>query len=216
MKLVNGIAFPDADEFMVLEVRPDGTYQADHLTAALRHVTNFSCAVDGGAHVGLWTRILATRFQTVIAFEPSEDTCEALRWNISKAGLTNVEMYNAALGRSRGKTIMVLDQPNTLRGNTGARHVGTIGPLNVPVWTIDSRRLTTLGFLKLDVEGSELAALQGATDTLRRCKPVVLVENKGLGHRYFNEHKTAVRDFLLRQRFQLAEKAGCDEIWVPR
>lgn len=43
---------------------------------------------------------------------------------------------------------------------------------------LDGYGITDLDFLKLDVEGGECAALRGAEKTLRRCKPVVVIEEK--------------------------------------
>lgn len=213
MKTVKGIAFPDADDFMVSEVR-DGTYQANHLREAIRYVKCFDCAIDGGAHVGLWTRLLAGSFRKVIAIEPSPDTCEALRWNIASWGIENVETYNVALGRAVGVATMKLDAKNAERRNTGARYaeVGLGG--DVSVVTIDSRNLDAVGFIKLDVEGSELAALEGAIRTIRRSQPVILVENKGFGARYFGEPPDAVARFLRARSYGLRTRVGADEIWT--
>ena len=36
MKIVKGWAFPDADDFMAKQMGDDGSYQREHLNAALR------------------------------------------------------------------------------------------------------------------------------------------------------------------------------------
>lgn len=224
MKIIDGtIAFPDADEFMVGELQADGTYQADHLAAALKHVTNFTCAIDGGAHVGVWTRIMANRFQRVIAVEPSPDTFEALSWNIDHWRLTNVVLMHRAVWRDDGYVEMVLDPVQAERKNTGGRFVrgvrytasGNGLPSHVRRETIDSWNIQSLGLLKLDVEGSELAALEGARATLLRCNPIVLVEEKGLGTKYFDQRKDSVQRFLKDLGYRRAQSVGCDEIWKP-
>lgn len=50
---------------------------------------------------------------------------------------------------------------------------GTSGRQTVTTTTIDDvcRDLPRVDFIKMDIEGAELPALQGATDTLRRCRP---------------------------------------------
>lgn len=214
MKVVNGVAFPDADEFMVQELAPTGTYQLAHLDAALKHVRNFSGAIDGGAHVGTWSRVMAGRFASVLAFEPSPDTFECLQWNLAEAGLTNVHAVNAALGSQPGFVAMALDAPNEARKNTGARFVRPGG--SIPVVTIDSLGLADVGFIKLDVEGSEPAALEGASKTLATFKPIVLFENKRLWTRHHGRPKDAVVRILQRHGYRLVDKVSCDEIWGPR
>lgn len=212
MKVCNGVAFPDADEFMMQELAPAGTYQLAHLEKALDYVTTFGSAIDGGAHVGTWTRVMSGVFATVHAFEPSPDTFECLRWNLQRAAIANVHCHQAALGAAPGTVSMTLDAENEARKNTGARFVTAGG--TIPLVTIDSLGLTDLGFLKLDVEGSEPAALRGAAATLRRCHPVVLFENKRLWTRHHGQPKDAVVRLLEAHGYRHAASVSCDQIWT--
>lgn len=212
MKMHNGFAFPDADQFMVGETSVKGTYQEAHLSEALRFVTDFSVALDGGAHVGTWSKLMADAFQKVIAFEPSPDTFECLRFNLN--GIAHVDCQPYALGAEPGRVSMALDAANAARANTGARFAAAGG--DIPVITIDSLRLPSLGFLKLDVEGSEPMALTGAAETIARCKPIILFENKKLWTRHFGLPKDAVSRILDRHQYRLLAKVSCDEIWGPR
>lgn len=214
MKMVNGLAFPDADEFMVNETDQQGHYQMRNLTAALRHVRTFRTALDGGAHVGTWSAVMSERFGKVLAFEPSPDTYECLVHNLREHGHANVDTYQAALGAEPGRVSMALDPANAARKNTGARHVA--GGSEIQVVTIDSFGLTDLDFLKLDIEGSEPMALTGAMDTLNRCRPVVLFENKRLWTRYFGMPKDAVSRLLTAIGYHLVEAVSMDQIWAPR
>lgn len=212
MKYAKGWAWPDADEFMVGQLQPDGRYQGAHLDQALAYVTDWTCALDGGAHVGTWARVLSGRFDRVVAVEPSPDTFEALTANMQTFGCLNVECRQAALGAAAGTVSMTLDAANTARANTGGRFVQPKGP--IPLQTIDSFALPTLGFIKLDVEGSEVAALLGATQTLQRCRPIVLFENKKLWTRY-GQLPDAPQRLLTRFGYRERERAGCDAIWGP-
>ena len=101
--------FPEADQYMRGEMARDGSYQGTHLEVALRYVTDWRCAVDGGAHVGTWSRLMSEKFQRVIAVEPSLDTFACLTCNMQTFGCANVECRNLALGRQRGLVSMALD-----------------------------------------------------------------------------------------------------------
>lgn len=218
MKTHLGWAFPDSDEFMVSELKPDGTYQAPNLTAALRHVTDHSLAIDGGAHVGTWSRIMSHAFARVIAVEPCADTFEALLVNLATFGCRNVEPRRIALGQKARDVAMVLDGKGANMRNTGARHVDhakqSAGE-RVPCQPIDDWHLPTLGFLKLDVEGSEVEALLGAKRTIDRCRPVILFENKGLW-KQFGYPRDWPQQWLPTVGYRLAEAVSCDQIWVPK
>jgi len=208
--------FPDADQFMFKELRDDGNYQRDHYDAARTFVSNWACAVDGGAHVGVWSRLMATDFKTVYAFEPAPDTFEALTTNLSSFGCRNVETYQVALGHRRIKVGLTMDEKHVKLANTGARHLSLDNSVErtVRVETLDSFALPTLGFLKLDVEGSELFALQGADETVMRCRPVILFEDKNLWKR-FKLTRDAPQGWLRQHRYRPMLRVGCDEIWVP-
>lgn len=210
MKMVNGWAFPDEDEFMAQQMQADGKYQREHLDAALRYVRGDRLAIDGGAHVGTWTVPMALQFATVHSFEPSPDTYQALAHNASH--LTNVVLHHQALGKEPGKITMCLDNfEEAIRiKNTGARFVKEGG--EVERITIDSLDLPALDFLKLDVEGGEVDALAGALQTLKRFKPVVLFEDKWHWKRYGYERK-APHALLTALGAKHLERVSMDEIW---
>lgn len=212
MKQHLGWSFPEADEFMLGQLKADGTYQGGHLNDALAHVTDWTVAFDGGAHVGTWSRLLSAKFDRVIAVEPSADTYEALVANMVAFGCSNVDVRNVAIGSTSGKVSMTLDGRGAQLKNTGARYAKDGGEIRRV--TIDSLALPSLGFLKLDVEGSEFAALLGARETLLRCKPIVLFENKGLWRR-FGVEPQGPHKFLASLRYQQLQVSGCDLIWGP-
>ena len=81
--------------------------------------------------------------------------------------------------------------------DTGGTHVaGTRGATEMR--TLDAFRIGDLDFLKIDCEGYELEVLKGARETLARCRPCIIVEQKPhkLAANYGAKGKPAV-DFLL-------------------
>jgi FkbM family methyltransferase len=214
MKFQHGWAFPSADRFMLEEISKQGEYQRTHLDAALKFVTDFSVAIDGGAHIGTFSKVMSSRFARVIAAEPSTDTFEALSWNLREFGCANVEARNVALGEGPGSVEMRLDPEQTLKANTGARFVVEGGTIRVEA--IDSWNLKTLGLLKLDVEGSEPMALRGAKQTIRRCRPIILYENKFLWARHYDLPKRAVADVLEPLGYREVARVSRDSIWSPK
>lgn len=211
MNAVHGWALPEADQFMGDELKPDGTYQKSHYTIAMRFVTNRSCAIDGGAHIGTWSKLMSDDFARVIAIEPSADTFEALSVNMATFGCANVDLRNIAVGAKAGMVSMVLDGRGAALKNTGARHV--CAGSDVRCEAIDAWQLPTLGLLKMDIEGSELAALHGACDTLTRCQPIVLFENKQLWRHHYGHPPDAPQRFLTSLGYRELAVAGCDVIW---
>jgi hypothetical protein len=62
-----------------------------------------------------------------------------------------------------------------LDGNYGAMY--TTPGNTIPQVTIDSLLLPACNFIKIDVEGDELAVLEGAAETIRKFKPIMCIES---------------------------------------
>jgi FkbM family methyltransferase len=192
MRQINGAWFPDADHYFTEKtLGPDGSFQRDHLDLAIRMaVEKADCpmhvALDCGAHVGTWTRILAEQFIHVWAIEPAADCYACLVENTK--GMEGVFLLNAALGEQEGYATLCDDI--TRPGNTGSRYTlpsfGAVGAEGAPgqpvkVITIDSLGFGTIDFVKIDVEGNELAVLKGGHNSFLKFKPTIIMEVKDLG-----------------------------------
>lgn len=178
MKMFNGFWLPDSDNYFAPFLENSDGFQLDHLEKALEYVTNFSGAIDGGAHIGTWTLAMAEKFSAVFAFEPAIDTFECLEANV--LGKRNVNIINSALGEYDGM-VSIIDDVKRL-GNTGSRYIQP--GYDVLMTQIDSLKLVDLGMLKLDVEGYEYFALKGAENSIMKYKPVVVIEEKKFGPRF--------------------------------
>ena len=207
MKRVGDYMVPDA-ETLQLDALAQGGFQLDHLEAALAHVTDWRIAVDGGAHVGSWTRALAKRFDFVLAFEPAEDSFACLKANVGE--LVNVQLFQCALG-AVPERMSLHDDEKYDGGNTGGRYL--VPGNDILVEPLDDRHLDGLGFLKLDVEGYELKALHGARNTLARCKPVVLIEDKARFASRYGELPHAAASFLQSLGARELVRVGADRVF---
>jgi FkbM family methyltransferase len=133
-------------------------------------------AIDGGANKGQWTLKLAERFCQVVAFEPHPISASQL-----KAGaLRNVSVVQAALWNVP-ETRPLIAYPD-LRICRIVEHdflysmgQGRNGS-SVSCLPLDTFRLQQVDFIKLDVEGAEAEALEGAVETINASHPVLLVE----------------------------------------
>lgn len=172
MQIKDGYYFPDTDTHF-----NKYTFGYGLLYDMLDRVPNRRVAIDGGAHVGGWTREMAKEFDLVLAFEPSKENFECLVENTK--GLENVELYNFALGDCEKSGSL---HPPVNDGNSGAAWV--VDGDDFEVRTIDGLNLECVDFIKLDIEGYEPFAITGATDTIDRCSPVFLIEQKGITARY--------------------------------
>lgn len=143
-------------------------YQAVKQRAAMTHCQQFRVALDVGGHCGLWAHYLSQKFETLHAFEPVAEHRECFAVNVKAS---NVTLHPVALGAKPGRISMF-----TENGSSGNSHVSGEGEIEMR--TLDSYGFKDVDFIKIDCEGFELYVLQGAVETLKRCKPVLIVEQK--------------------------------------
>lgn len=151
-------------------------FQLDQLRAALEFVYDFRLAIDIGAHRGIWTKYLLTRFEAVVAIEPTD---------LARQIDPRARVIQAACGERPGRCRMA---PG--KRNTGQSYVAGAG--NVQVIAVDSLKLSP-GFIKIDVEGMELQVLKGARGTLLKNRPTVIIEENNLCLRYGHRLGSASR-----------------------
>lgn len=143
----------------------------------LRHlVPQGAIVADVGANRGVYSFHLQGFASQVWAFEPNANYHERLRELGPKVRLEDV-----ALSNTEGNATLSIP----LKEGVGAHGWGTIEQYagiiaetrKVKLRTLDSYSLD-LGFIKIDVEGHELAVLGGAMQTLKKCRPNLLVESE--------------------------------------
>ena len=133
-------------------------------------------AIDAGANTGQWTFKLADRFRQVIAIEPHPGTARRLR---DRAPFNVAVVEGAAWDKSVFKTLILYPDLRICRITDHdllySMGKGSNG-VKVLAFPIDALRLQGVDFIKLDVEGAEAEALEGALQTIKASSPVMLIE----------------------------------------
>ena len=178
-------------------------------------------ALDCGANIGVHTVEMAkymTGWGRVFAVEAQERLYYALCGNIALSNLFNASAILAAIGSTEGE--ISVPQPNYLKpasfGSVELRHSSTTEYVGqsvsyapkdlkaVPMVTIDyiCRDSSRVDFIKLDVEGMEIEALNGAANVISQFRPALLVE-------WIKSDRTALED-LLRSRYESVTERGAN------
>jgi FkbM family methyltransferase len=171
--------------------------------------------LDGGARYGtasLWDPY--GEQAEVIAFEADADECRRLNESRSPPGKPRVTYYPVGLWQERAvKSLRVTSRPDSsslfptnyslVDRFAVAGGFKEIRRVPIRVTDIDSflteRAIPYLDFMKLDVEGAELTALEGSRQTLRRSVLGVFVEvwfhMDHIGRPRFGDIDAFLRDF---------------------
>jgi FkbM family methyltransferase len=137
--------------------------------------------LDIGANFGYYSVMLASRLdkQGVIhAFEPNPPTLARLRHHVAINGLEDlIQVHAVALSDQEGTAALAMRE-----GNTGSANIVSSDAASAPVRLAtldafcDEQGLTRLDAVKIDVEGFEERVLMGGQRSLRRWRPVLLLE----------------------------------------
>jgi len=185
MKKIHNYWFPDGETHLpkMLNVNFQKSNIAEYQflvrSASLEQVKNFRVAIDIGANIGLWARDLCNHFDTVIAFEPIETFVECLKLNIQKE---NLDIYKVGLGDKETTAHFIITE-----NNMASTHIDptSLGTGEIQIKTLDSYNFSTVDYIKIDCEGYEYKILQGSKETILRCRPIIVIEQKP--HKHFIE-----------------------------
>jgi FkbM family methyltransferase len=155
---------------------------------------------DVGANVGFFP-VMAARLigpsGRVVCFEPLPRNARQIAYNAALNGFSNIEVRCEALGGSNRTEVFNTSAEPTwgMLSTVGKPPVQASGQITVEVRTLDSLcdagGLPSPDLIKIDIEGAEAEALNGALATLGRARPVLVIELHGT-----NDAVTAVLDRL--------------------
>ena len=159
--------------------------------------------VDGGANIGdytqIFSRIVGASGQ-VLSFEPAPPTLEKLKSNIQNWRLLNVKTFSCALSNKNEQAIIQL--PGGVSGYASlSSHTEAWGDSPVESFNVETCRLDDfaqfsfdrLDFMKLDLEGAEPLAVEGASSILSRFLPSLHVEFSPL---FMKDFDYGIEEFL--------------------
>lgn len=173
---------------------------------AMAFTAGRTLAVQAGGNVGVWASHLARSFERVVTVEPDATNYECLRRNVP----ANVTHQCAGFG----------DKPGTLgltnvSGNAGAHYITAAAIGEIPIITVDSLELKACDLICLDVEGFEPIALRGAEQTIRKFRPAILFEEKGLSERYYGIKRGTAQSYLEGLGYKVVHRSRADVIMAP-
>jgi FkbM family methyltransferase len=140
------------------------------------------CYYDLGAHSGFFALIAGRQVGpsgAVLAVEPDPENVKTVQANVSRNELTQVAVLQAAVWSSNSQVTFEHALDST-QGHVSSNGHGRTASMCVPAVRLDdlvfSERRRVPDLIKMDVEGAEWEALQGARRLLAEVKPKLLCE----------------------------------------
>jgi len=161
---------------------------------------------DVGSFHGLMTMFFSRRTDRVVAYEANAHSYARVKENLALNQIANVTLRNVAVGAEPGTLKLVWDPLMPGAGSADSAIGGQIRDsdsfheIEVPVVRIDDdiaeQNLPAPDFVKIDIEGFELPALQGLSKTLQDRRPALYLEMHGADRRQKEANVAAIYDFL--------------------
>jgi FkbM family methyltransferase len=204
-----------------IRIRPAHRYAAENYESAVfdylkRHVQAGMTVFDVGAHVGLFTVLLARWVGStgrVFAFEPAPLTRAALMDHLALNEMNNrVSVRQLAVSDQEGSALLytVANSPeNTLSANHG--RLPQARGATVTVTTLDAfcaSQSLIPNIIKIDIEGFEIHALRGARRILEHSRPIVVVEMHPMNWPEIGMTSTQAKQFLDGLKYRLRPLDG--------
>ncbi|MGZ3710862.1 MAG: FkbM family methyltransferase, partial [Bdellovibrionota bacterium] len=163
-----------------------GAYEPVEINLLLSLIQPGSTIVDAGANIGFYSLMMAQKAGPsgeVHAFEPIPETFALLTRHVS---------LNKNIGKIHANRLALWNKTETLQFNLGEQHEHNCGGYSAASGEKGGRMvscnavtlseyfraagLARLDVLKMDIEGAELSALEGALELIGRFRPIICLE----------------------------------------
>ena len=174
-------------------------WEYEQLSEIDKHLKDNAVIIDVGANIGnhslYWA--MERHAKKIYAFEPIESTYEILERNIQLNHLEDViQPYN--LGLSDEETFAKIKDYNI--SNIGGTELNKAKWGQIKLVPLDSLSLKRkIDVIKIDVEESEADVLIGATKTIQKNKPLIIIES-------FSQNKAMIDVILKELKYKQIEQ----------
>lgn len=172
----NGFYYPVNNQCPVIKkMLRDGVWERKIRAIFDAYVQPDWICVDVGTYIGMHTTYLASKSQYVIGFEAQPLIHNCLLKTLNAKGMGNTIVYNVALSNCKGSTTIKTNN-NGDASLEGIRDHRFKWSYPVKKNTLDSYKIPRIDLMKIDIEGSEWDMLEGAIETIKRTRPIIILE----------------------------------------
>ncbi|MDI6896840.1 FkbM family methyltransferase, partial [Methanocella conradii] len=155
------------------------TYDRFSLELLEHHMHEGTLFIDVGAHYGYYSLVVGTKYPNnrIIAFEPSPQNYEILKYNVEQNGLKNIKLYSLAVSdKDEERDFLIAEHSDNcgFYDHPLTRMVGKVKVKTIALDTLINDVPESHVIIKIDVEGHEISALNGMANLLKRIENVEL------------------------------------------
>jgi FkbM family methyltransferase len=180
-----------------------GEYEKKECHFILSLIETDDVVLDIGANHGWYSLNIAKKFPNtkIYAFEPVKKVLDIMAENVRVNNLNNINIFNIGIGNEN--SIREFNYNKDMSGATSMVNIldrNDVEKINCDVRTLDSfiieHKIDKVDFIKCDIEGAELFALQGACNILEKYRPKLFIEMLRKWSARFNYHPNDIICFM--------------------
>tara|TARA_R110001583_G_scaffold113291_1_gene263810 strand:+ start:276 stop:1130 length:855 start_codon:yes stop_codon:yes gene_type:complete len=160
--------------------------------------SKFNC-LDVGANIGNHAVKFSNYFKNVFCFEPNPEVYEVLSLNTKKK--KNIKIYNFGLSNQNKNIFLEYNEQNHGGGKIVDNLTDGSKGYSVKLEVLDDFFMENVSFIKIDIEGHEIFAIEGMILLLESQKPIIS----------FEYIKNLNGDIV----FEKLKKLGYDKFYIP-
>lgn len=190
---------------------------AEFMISIIDTIPDNCIIVDAGSNAGIFSIPFAyavkDRGGIVYSFEVQKQLFQALCGTAVLNDLDNLTPFNHGLGDSH-QTLKIPKVNYSESWDYGILSlldqdkIGLNNYDNVDISPLDSFELERLDFIKIDIEGMEIQALNGARQTIEKHRPWAFIE-------YWNTDTTILKNWFNNMNYTLYRIGGADVLCCP-
>lgn len=164
------------DSLDSLRLSINGVYEEFETEIVKKIIKKGDVVIDVGANIGYYTLIFAKlvgQEGKVFAFEPEPTNFNILKKNVKINEYENVILINKAVSNKTGKMTLDLDEIN--KGGHSISKNNSEKTIEIESTKLDDYFKTydgNINFIKLDIEGAEVEAIKGMSETIEKNEEV--------------------------------------------
>lgn len=171
------------DDWIQQQLYLFNTYEECELKFLERNLKSGDTFIDIGANIGIYSLTAASLVKKsgkVIAFEPFTKNHEKLNKHLSINNFKNIIIEKLAISDKAGQITIYINEQEQNCGMASTIEQTYTTKENIQAVTLDEymagKNIQHIKLIKMDIEGAEFKALQGMQQTLKKYRPILLIE----------------------------------------
>lgn len=161
-----------------------GEYEASTNRTLAKYIKDTDIVIEAGANLGSETILISRQLKKghLYSFEPNPYTFDRLKINKTINELTNVDVFDDALGEKDGTIHFNIYPKEFCNPGMSSKYMETSNTRKISVnqKTLDSfvkeQNIARVDFIKMDIQGAEMDLILGSHETISKYKPTIFTE----------------------------------------